>query len=150
MGEEAAEEEEEGEEEIMTEVSALFIEGCPLSFSCPGQNSDQSKVLERPSRLLTRLLRSGGGAESVMSSCDFLASTTETCEELGGGWMKFCSTFDLVRSSGRELRHEKILNQYSEYKYLNYYLCLLRKASLPLSKYLFYHKELLHMALLSI
>lgn len=107
MGEEAAEEEEEeGEDEIMTEVSALFIEGCPLSFSCPGRNSDQSKVLERPSRLLTRLLRSGGGAESVMSSCDFLASTAElleSCEELGGGWMKFCSTFDLVRSSGREL-----------------------------------------------
>lgn len=57
MGEEAAEELEEGEDEIMTEVSALFIEGCLLSFSCPGWNSDQSKVLDRPSRLLTRLLR---------------------------------------------------------------------------------------------
>ncbi len=57
MGEESAEEVEEGEDEIMTEVSALFIEGGPLSFSCPGRNSDQSKVLDRPSRLLTRLLR---------------------------------------------------------------------------------------------
>lgn len=109
MGEEAVEEvevEEEDEDEIVTEVFALFIEGCPLSFSCPGRNSDQSNVLERPSRLLTLLFCSGGGAESVMTSCDFLASTTElfeSCEELGGGWMKFCSTFDLVRSSGREL-----------------------------------------------
>lgn len=57
MGEESAEEVEEGEVEIMTEVSALFIEGGPLSFSCPGRNSDQSKVLDRPSRLLTRFLR---------------------------------------------------------------------------------------------
>ncbi len=38
MGEESAEEVEEGEDEIMTEVSALFIEGGPLSFSCPGRD----------------------------------------------------------------------------------------------------------------
>lgn len=118
MGEE---ETEDGEDvELMTKVSALFLEGLSLSLSFPGRNSAQSMVLDRPS-LLGFLRWSVGGAESVMSSRDFWISTVELldCEELGGGWMKFSSMFDLLRSSGRELweRRYRMINQYPNASY---------------------------------
>lgn len=100
--------------ELITKVSALFLKGWWLSLPRPGRNSTQSMVFDRPS-LLGFLRWSVWGAESVMSLGDFWVSIAELldCEELGGGWIKFSSTFDLLRSSGRELceRTYWIINQ---------------------------------------
>lgn len=120
MGEDANEEgEEEGEQyeevvdndELRSTVSARSFRGFSL---CSTLNSDQSKVLERPSRLRsrTRLLRGSEGRAEVLLPAGCLWTSGLGVSGLGLGSGVVCEqgsniTLAFIVSSGRDLNKQK-------------------------------------------